>query len=122
MTQDQQRKILEAAANAMGYPIDDGRYDNGWWIYIDSSGEPPNYSAWSELWNPLIDSADTASMCAKLDISTIWHFDKIVECADQWRGIYHAVPHDGTPEGKEAAWRLAASMVAAKIGGYAHDI
>lgn len=117
MINNQNRKILEAAAKAYGI--------KGYFVTNQSGikhaiGEPGKFKP--AYFNPITKSADTASMCAKLDINTIWHFDKIVECADQWRSIYHAVPHDGTDEDKEAAWRLASSIVAAKIGGYTDDI
>ena len=116
MTPDQQRAILEAAAKACGI---DGEYKT---LYYFDGEETGICSVNHPVWNPIANSADTAAMCAKLDINTIWHFDKIVECTDQWRSIYHAAPHDGTDASKEAAWRLAASMVAAKVGGYADDI
>lgn len=100
MTPDQQRSILEAAAKACGW------YGEG--PYLSESSD--------SLWNPLIKSADTASMCTNLEISTQW-LESSAHC-DIWLGPKVRKPHDGTPEGKGAAWRLAASMVAAKVGGY----
>lgn len=69
-----------------------------------------------EVWNPLTSSADCAAMCAKLNINHTWN-DGYVKCW-QWEKPPVRIEHNGTLEGKEAAWRLAASMVAAKVGGY----
>lgn len=113
MTPEQQRAILEAAAKACGLIIVGSTKYN---LLIASEGCRQGY-----LWNSIANSADTASMCAKLDIDTIWT-DRTVICADDSREREQEVRHDGTPEGKEAAWRLAASMVAAKVGGYTDDI
>lgn len=110
MTPEQQRKILEAVAKACGLIIvGSTNYD----LLIASEGCRLGY-----LWNPINNSADTASMCAKLDINTYW-WPEYVDCTTQ--NISCDIPHDGTPEGKEAAWRLAASTVAAKIGEYADE-
>ena len=71
--------------------------------------------------DPVSNSLDTSAMCAKLDIDTYWFPKKnlVLCCRDGARTRYqHDEKHDGTPEGKEAAWRLAASTVAAKVGGY----
>lgn len=111
MTPDKKRAILEATARACGLPK-----------HVDGMGfeQPHHYK-----WNPIYNSADTANMCAKLDIDTYWFPKKnlVLCCRDGARTRYqHDEKHDGTPEGKEAAWRLAASMVAAKVGGYTDDI
>jgi hypothetical protein len=102
MTPDK-RAILEAAARACGLPK-----------HVDGMGfeQPHPYK-----WNPIDNSADTSAMCAVLDIDTFWR-DSKVSCSLRGKTGYTTVPHDGTPEGKEAAQRLAATMVAAKIGGY----
>ena len=71
--------------------------------------------------DPVSNSLDTSAMCAKLDISTlIYKLSATVECFTENNGslAHSVIKHDGTPEGKEAAWRLAASMVGAKVGGY----
>ena len=107
MTPDQQRKILEAAAKACGLIIVGSTKYN---LLIASEGCRQGY-----LWNPIDSSTDTAAMCAKLDINTYW-WPEYVDCTTQ--NISCDIPHNGTPEGKESAWRLAASMVAAKVGGY----
>lgn len=104
MTPEQQRKILEAAAKACG-------------ITYLISGEVCDPEHGNYYWNPITNSADTAGMCAKLEIDTFW-WNGEVECVVDGVEELEKAKHDGTPEGKEAAWRLAASMVAAKIGGY----
>lgn len=114
MTPEQQRAILEASAKACGV---DGVWQDGYGIlikgdYMLNPGEMPKF------FNPLTNSADTATMCAKLDINTYW-WPEYVDCTTQ--NISCDIPHDGTPEGKEAAWRLAATMVAAKVGGYTDE-
>lgn len=113
MTTEQQRAILEAAAKACKIE---------YWVVKFSPRSAPiekihtTRGGETVEWNPIDNSADTASMCAKLEIETVWGpagvfcIDGQLICAD--------AKHDGTPEGKEAAWRLAASMVAAKVGGY----
>lgn len=109
MASEQQRAILEASAKACGLIIvGSTNYD----LLIASEGCRQGCT-----WNPLTKSADTANMCAKLEIDTIWT-DRAVICADDSREREQEVRHNGTPEGKEAAWRLAASIVAAKVGGY----
>ena len=109
MTTDKKRASLEAAARACGLPK-----------HVDGMGfeQPYPYK-----WNPINNSLDTASMCAKLDINTFFYLTiPQVECSAEDAGdeqtIRYTVSHNGTPEGKEAAWRLAATMVAAKVGGY----
>lgn len=113
MTPEQQRKILKAAAKACG--ISGSVMGSGDIIY-EKNGV-------AIYWNPSTNSADTASMCAKLDINTFFYMTiPKVECSAEDAGdeqtIRYTVSHNGTQEGKEAAWRLAASMVAAKVGGY----
>lgn len=121
MKPEQQRKILEAAAKACGF--------KKWRVLTSDLFQVSNNENWNEAfakwtgWNPLTTSADTASMCAKLDINTFFYLTiPRVECSAEDAGdeqtIRYTVGHNGTPEGKEAAWRLAASMVAAKVGGY----
>lgn len=117
MTTEQQRKMLEAAAKACGF--------KKWRVLTSGLFQVSNNENWNEAfakwtgWNPLTNPHDTATMCAKLDINTYW-WPEYVDCTTQ--NISCDIPHDGTPEGKEAAWRLAASMVAAKIGGYENDL
>lgn len=106
MTPDKKRAILEAAARACGLPK-----------HVDGMGfeQPYPYK-----WNPIDNPLDTSAMCAVLDIDTYWFPKKnlVLCCRDGARTRYqHDEKHDGTPEGKESAWRLAATMVAAKTGG-----
>lgn len=119
MTPDKKRAILEAAAKACG--IDFKLAENNHITGFIRSG----VSQWIE-WNPLTNSADTASMCARVGIDTEWEDDisiatctksNITTLTDIIR-LINTQEHDGTPEGKEVAWRLAATMVAAKLGGY----
>ncbi len=67
------RDLLALAASAAGYPICDGHFQGQknlgeWWgwVYIDGSGEPPNDSAYTELWNPITDDSDALRLAAKL--------------------------------------------------------
>jgi hypothetical protein len=117
---ERKRKILEAAAKAM-QDAGDKNFRN---FYICDHAVCLELShrrgAITGYWNPLTNSADTAAMCARLDINTCFYQNIAkVECSAEDAG--HVVKHDGTPEGKEAAWRLAATMVAAKIGGYVDE-
>ena len=117
MKPEQQREILEAAAKACGAVIDKSfnpSFFNGSVIpygQLVVINEQGGHSLWNSLTNP----ADCAEMCAKLDINTYW-WPEYVDCTTQ--NISCDIPHDGTDAGKEAAWRLAATMVSAKIGGY----
>lgn len=113
MTTEQQREILEAAANACGLKLSNRLVGGG--IMVCTKEHP-----WPRKFDPINNSADTASMCAKLEIETVWGpagvfcIDGQLICADE--------KHDGTDAGKEAAWRLAATRMAAKVGGYTDDI
>lgn len=73
------RELLELAAKAAGYPISEGYYEEskngGWWIYIDGSGEPPNDSAWTEIWNPLTDDGDALRLAVRLRIFINIHLE-----------------------------------------------
>lgn len=102
---NEERKILEFAAKALGFTYVEGE------SWDDNAG-----------WNSLHYSADCAAMCAKLDINTFWWSIGEVECisVSEYEDN-HSKKHDGTDAGKEAAWRYAATMVAAKIGGYNGD-
>ena len=114
MIPNQQRAILEAAAKACGI---DGEYKT---LYYFDGEETGICSVNHPVWNPIANSADTAAMCAKLEIDTIWS-DRAVFCADDSREREQEIRHDGTDAGKEAAWRLATSMVAAAMSGYKHE-
>lgn len=106
-----QRKILEAAAKACRLSVlKTAHSKHGLMVAIDEN------SIVHTLWNPLTNPADTAEMCAKLDINTYWHINE-VECSTSQNIVTsHSEQHNGTDAGKESAQRLAAMMVAAKIG------
>ena len=108
MTTEQQREILEAAAKACGaYRIlaytDDGIVVQ--WSSILRGGR---------LWNPIDNSADTAAMCAKLEIDTIWYHG-YVECVNA-QGILGSEFISSHDNSRLKAWMFAATMAAAKIG------
>lgn len=106
MKPEQQRAILESAAKVCG--ISGSVMGSGDIIY-ENDGV-------AIYWNPIANSADTGWMCAKLNINYTWMCG-YVECW-KWDGPSIKIEHDDTDAGKEAAWRLAASVVAAKVGGY----
>jgi len=69
------KELLEAAARAAGYPFDEGHFQaaerpGAWWgwVYIDGSGDPPEDSAWTELWNPLTDDGDALRLAVKCNL------------------------------------------------------
>lgn len=109
MDYNQQREILKAAAKACGLKLSNRLVGGG--IMVCTKEHP-----WPRKFDPINNSADTASMCAKLDINYTWMCG-YVECW-KWNGPSIKIAHDDTDADKEAAWRLVASMVAAKIGGY----
>ena len=114
MTPEQQRKMMEAAAKACGITLEreiSGKKPHR--LIEHESGE----GRISVHWNPLTNPADTAEMCAKLEINTFW-WKTSVECYREIKAAGVSESHDGTDASKEAAQRLAATMVAAKIGGY----
>jgi len=118
MKPEQQHAILEAAAKACGLSVKPMEIKN-----VTAQGDDRFIGLLAEDWprgwfNPLANALDTATMCAKLDIDTYWFKERgYVLCCTN-RPIRHSEFHDGTDAGKEAAWRLSASIVAAKIGGY----
>ena len=104
-----EREILEFAAKAIGIEVIGPMGDDGLQVPIQSGN----------IWNPLTNSADCADMCAKLGVDTYWIHEKFkmvaVECdvnqICDWR-----ILNDHNND-REAAWRYAATQVAAKIGG-----
>lgn len=80
-----------------------------------------NLRGWRDdtrYWNPITNSADCAAMCAKLEINTFWwNQTKEIECVSMQDDADYMNKYSDTDAGKEAAWRYAATMVAAKIGG-----
>jgi len=104
--------MLEAAAKACGI---DGYYKDGYIFFIDGCGEPPDDSAWSELWNPLTNPADTAEMCAKLEIDWM-NTQTSVICGDDSREYEEEAYLKSHDNSRLKAWMFAATMCAAKIG------
>jgi len=107
MTIEQQRKMLECAAKSCGVELDEEtrepftRDDDGWY--------------W---WNPLTNPADTAVMCAKLDIGTEFHSALgFVVCRKsiELSSVNFYKDHDNS---RLKAWMFAATMCAAKTQGY----
>ena len=117
MIPEQRRKILEAAAKACCY--------TPYWN--------PSLEEWQKdltdpyvngmVWNPIDNPADTANMCAKMDINTFYYLSlPKVECSAEDAGdeqvIRYTSGYANNPGEKLKAWMFAATMVAAKIGGY----
>ncbi len=107
MSTEQQRKMLEAATKACGYEIFDWYGER----YTAHDGEK------LIAFNPHTNSADTAEMCAKLGIGNHWYlFDALVVCGPSYNNVTaYFKDHD---DSRLKAWMYAATMVAAKIGGY----
>lgn len=121
MTPEQQRKMLEAAAKACGVELIGFAGVGCWQGEEDEWGyQTSNF----DRWNPLTNPADTAEMCALLGINTTyWWGSREVECQCFYVKEYteffncrvHEKDHDNS---RLTAWMYAATMVAAKIGGY----
>lgn len=111
MTTEQQRKILEAAAKTCKF--------KKWRVLTSGLFQVSNNANWNEAfakwtnWNPLANSADTAEMCAKLNIDSYWWKD-FVSCAIG-REVCKAKFEDHS-NSRLKAWMYAATIVAAKIG------
>ena len=102
-----EREMLEYAAKACGIEIDWGMHERG------------NEACWHGAyeWNPLTNSADCAAMCAKLGINSRWYSESgFMACGIGKENNVSATFADHNND-REAAWRYAATMVAAKIGG-----
>ena len=112
MTTEQQRKMLECAAKACGLIVIGYQGDG---LLIASDGCRSGY-----LWNPLTNPADTAEMCAKLEITCLWvSREKRVTCSAFSKQVSNVKAlykdHDNS---RLKAWMFAATMVAAKTQGY----
>lgn len=118
MTTEQQRKMLEAAAKACGF--------KKWRVLTRGLFQVSNNKNWNELfaewtgWSPLTNPADTAEMCAKLEITCLWvPGEKRVTCSAFSKQVSNVKAlykdHDNS---RLKAWMFAATIVAAKIGGY----
>ena len=111
------KELVELAGKAAGYPINQGRFEHGLWVYVDGSGEPPEDSSWVDVWDPLGDDGDALRLAVKLglfvdtydaEILVGWVVDKdsmSMETLDQ-------------PKGNDpyAATRRAIVRAAAEIG------
>lgn len=102
--------MLEAAAKACGLIVI-GYSKFG--LLIRSDGCAQGY-----VWAPHDTPTDCAEMCAKLEINHEHHSDYI-QCLWAPQETYHVITmlkdHDNS---RLKAWMHAATMVAAKIGGY----
>jgi len=104
MTTEQQRKMMECAAKACGYEILDW-YDER---YTAHDGEK------LIAFNPLTNPADTAEMCAELEIDWLNNWESVVAKQSQEVWVRASIKdHDNS---RLKAWMHAATMVAAKIG------
>lgn len=120
MTKDEQRKILEAAAKACGIE---------YWVVKFSPRSAPIEKIHTTMggetveWNPITNSADTAEMCAKLGVNSEWDLvSDAVICDVNWDDTctYPTVTSffSNYANSRLKAWMYAATMCAAKIGGY----
>ena len=107
-----ERKILEAAAKACGVYL---LWHERWGCFYDYNKR--HESKDFQEWNPLDNPADCAEMCAKLEIDTVWFNGFHVTCGDDHTGRHSAQTQDHD-NSRLKAWMFAATMVAAKIGGY----
>lgn len=123
MTPEQQRKMLECAAKACGLSVKPMEIKN-----VTAQGDDRFIGLLAEGWprgwfDPLANPADTAEMCAKLEINTFFYVSlPRIECWCEDHGnaqtIRHIEYHNRTDAEKAKAWRLAATIVAAKTQGY----
>lgn len=114
---NEDRELLEMAARAMGFPFDEGHFvaaakPGAWWgwSYIDSSGEPPEDSAWTELWNPLTSRADANALQEKLRMV-------VHPSGNGWRAQSYEVPSGCTLVTCDAPDMLRAITLCAAVIG-----
>ena len=118
MSTEQHRKMLECAAKACGF--------KKWRAFTSGLFQVSNNENWNEAfakwtdWNPPTNSADCATMCAKLEITCLWvPGEKRVTCSAFSKQVSNVKAlykdHDNS---RLKAWMFAATIVAAKIGGY----
>ena len=106
-----QRKILEAAAKACRLSVlKTAHSKHGLMVAIDEN------SIVHTLWNPLTNPADTAEMCAKLALDTAWGVDDVIVMVPEEEA--HEAQYKDHDNSRLKAWMYAATMCAAKIGGY----
>ena len=124
MTPEQQRKTLECAAKACGLSVKPMEIKN-----VTEQGDDRFIGLLADDWprgwfNPLANPADTAEMCAKICINTTyWWGSKEVECqcffVKEFTEFFsHRVKEADHDNSRLKAWMFAATMCAAKIGGY----
>ena len=106
MSTEQQRKMMECAAKACGYEI------------LDWYGERYTAHDGEKLiaFNPLTNPGDTAEMCAKLALDTAWGVDDVIVMVPEEEA--HEAQYKDHDNSRLKAWMYAATMCAAKIGGY----
>ena len=109
MISDKQRLILEAAAKACGiniYGWADGK------AYVRADGD--EYE-----WNPLTSPADCAEMCAELFIDVRFYKDlTYLACGVRGTNNHISIEIKDHDNSRVKAWMAAATIVAARIGGY----
>ena len=111
MTTEQQRKILEAAAKACGLVyIGRNQYSDVLGILVQDT-----YLG-SKWFSPISHPADCAEMCAKLALDTAWGVDDVIVMVPEEEA--HEAQYKDHNNSRLKAWMYAATMVAAKIGGY----
>lgn len=113
MNSDKQRLILEAAAKACG--IEATGYHHKFGIKHTAGSD---YFPRTEYWNPYTRPEDCAEMCAELGIETRYYERPIdfVACSEGKLSVsIETKDHDNS---RLKAWMAAATMIAAKIGGY----
>ena len=109
MTTEQQRKMLEAAAKACGFECEIEQFSNGRCCGTNQYNEI--------VFDPCASAIDTAEMCAKLEIDTVWAEEHVV-CHVGSEMLYEAIElYEDHDNYHLKAWMHAATMVAAKIGG-----
>lgn len=69
-----------------------------------------------EDFDPLTNPADTAEMCAKLALDTAWGVDDVIVMVPEEEA--HEAQYKDHDNSRLKAWMFAATIVAAKIGGY----
>jgi len=109
MLPKQKQKMLKAAAKACGPEYQYDELEHCWYKETDDDyfGNPE--------WNPLTNPANTAEMCAELGIDWIGSVDSVISVSAEYDCEAFLKDHDNS---RLKAWMFAATMVAAKIGGY----
>lgn len=101
------KEMLELAAEAMGYGVTFVRGEKGDCCIRHGSNSEPSIP-----WNPLTHRADTAEMCAALELDHQWWDRSVCMMVGE---KFLEEPHDNTTQGKLAAWMRAATRAAAEV-------